>query len=841
MDTKWKKRKIVISFLVFFLGITLTLAGAIGILKTRPSGLSLSKLDQMWNQDYQQTSRFRNYISERLKVFLSMAANLCGQDGYSNSYYYYGSSYNDYYRENGLYDIDYYNNLRYDSLYNDYGTQIAELLRSMEEYQELLNESWADLAEYERILEIMSDLQQQLKELQQAQKELEPLLDPPQENPDADSADDSRDEVFRKSLAQRYHNSIKGDQNLIYSISWDGQELYTNSDLIHPDGSVDSEEYNFLLYFDGQTVKITKDGVQLNVYGDGYYRDDSAWYVPGYRNFPVNENMKKAVICIAAMQTPILYTEGNSQSGDYSQLNNPLYWIYSSHQTRQLLLRKYVVELGLGVLLLIISFFLRKTKREADQGIARIQGKLWVEVKALFLLALLWFLFSKVFVNETGSELLQEITYAYEHMYGWETVTVYGWDILGTIHSLFWIILFWGIYLTVNDLHYNKKIWRQGLIAKLYRTFTARNLKLPLSRKMARRTLAVILAAAVYGILLFWICLLGYEGNMTFGGILIVFLLATALFLAAECVIAAKNMEAARNLEILSRRIIDIRSGNYEKTASDGTVPGDDGPAASNSSPASRPAGDLEDTLSQLEDIRQGMAAALEEQMKSERMKVELIANVSHDIKTPLTSIISYVQFLKQEDGLPEHVKDYVKILDEKSQRLKNMIQDVFAVSKAASGELPIQMEELDFGKLLRQTLADMEEQITECPLTFRTEIPQEPVMILADGQRMYRVFQNLLQNAIKYSLEGSRVYVTLTTDGPQACAAIKNTSQLEPEKGKDFAERFTRGDQSRTDGGSGLGLSIAQSFTEACGGTFAWETNADLFIVTVSFRRITS
>ncbi|MDE6169371.1 MAG: HAMP domain-containing histidine kinase, partial [Acetatifactor sp.] len=332
-----------------------------------------------------------------------------------------------------------------------------------------------------------------------------------------------------------------------------------------------------------------------------------------------------------------------------------------------------------------------------------------------------------------------------------------------------------------------------------------------------------------------------YEGDMTFGGILIVFLLATALFLAAECVIAAKNMEAARSLEALSRRIKDIRSGNYEKTASGSIMPGDDGAAASNSSPASRPAGDLEDVLSQLEDIRQGMAAAVDEQMKSERMKVELIANVSHDIKTPLTSIISYVQFLKQEDELPEHVKDYVKILDEKSQRLKNMIQDVFAVSKAASGELPIQMEELDFGKLLRQTMADMEEQITESPLTFRTEIPQEPVMILADGQRMYRVFQNLLQNAIKYSLAGSRVYVTLTTDGSQACAAIKNTSQLEPEKGKDFAERFARGDQSRTDGGSGLGLSIAQSFTEACGGAFAWETNADLFIVTVSFRQVTS
>ena len=128
--------------------------------------------------------------------------------------------------------------------------------------------------------------------------------------------------------------------------------------------------------------------------------------------------------------------------------------------------------------------------------------------------------------------------------------------------------------------------------------------------------------------------------------------------------------------------------------------------------------------MAQLEDIRHGMATAVDEQMKSERMKVELIANVSHDIKTPLTSIISYVQFLKQEEGLPDHVRDYVTILDEKSQRLKNMVQDVFAVSKAASGELPMHMERLDFGKLLRQTMADMEEQISKSAVSFRTEIP---------------------------------------------------------------------------------------------------------------------
>ncbi len=240
--------------------------------------------------------------------------------------------------------------------------------------------------------------------------------------------------------------------------------------------------------------------------------------------------------------------------------------------------------------------------------------------------------------------------------------------------------------------------------------------------------------------------------------------------------------------------------------------------------------------MENLNDIRNGMNEAVQKQMKSERMKVELVANVSHDIKTPLTSIISYVELLKQEEGLPEHVKEYILILENKSQRLKSMVQDVFEVSKAASGNLPVNLEELDLGKLLRQTIADMGEQIENSSVRLKTEIPENAVMICADGERVYRVFQNLIQNALRYSLEGSRVYVTLREDGRTAIASVKNTSREELPAGMDFTERFTRGDESRSDGGSGLGLSIARSFTEACGGSFKVETIADLFVVTVIF-----
>ncbi len=174
--------------------------------------------------------------------------------------------------------------------------------------------------------------------------------------------------------------------------------------------------------------------------------------------------------------------------------------------------------------------------------------------------------------------------------------------------------------------------------------------------------------------------------------------------------------------------------------------------------------------------------------------------------------------------------------MGEKAQRLKAMVQDVFEVSKAASGQLPVKLEGLDYARLLRQTLADMAQAITESGLTLRTSIPETEVPITADSDRMYRVFQNLIGNALKYSLAGSRVYLTLAVAEGKAVASVRNTSAAELKPGADYTARFVRGDESRTDGGSGLGLSIAESFTRACGGTLAVSTEADLFTVSVTF-----
>ena len=219
-------------------------------------------------------------------------------------------------------------------------------------------------------------------------------------------------------------------------------------------------------------------------------------------------------------------------------------------------------------------------------------------------------------------------------------------------------------------------------------------------------------------------------------------------------------------------------------------------------------------------------------------MKVELITNVSHDLKTPLTSIISYTELLQQEEGLPDHVQDYIRVLSDKSKRLQVMVRDVFEVSKAATGNLSVDIKPIDFAKLLRQTLADMGEAIEESGLALRPRLPESPVWIAADGDRLYRVFQNLIGNALKYSLEGSRIYLELTVADGQAAAVLRNTSREELPDGVDLTERFVRGDSSRSTEGSGLGLSIATSLTAIQGGDFRLTIDGDLFKVTLTLPR---
>ncbi|QSX09010.1 HAMP domain-containing histidine kinase [Alkalibacter rhizosphaerae] len=237
------------------------------------------------------------------------------------------------------------------------------------------------------------------------------------------------------------------------------------------------------------------------------------------------------------------------------------------------------------------------------------------------------------------------------------------------------------------------------------------------------------------------------------------------------------------------------------------------------------------------EAINLGFNESLEEQMKAERMKVALVTNVSHDLKTPLTSIISYTDLLSKEENLSENAKEYIQILSEKSNRLKKIVADLFDLAKSTTGNIQVNLESLDLKTLLQQAVADMDDEIRSSQATLRTSFPEEGAPILSDGNKLYRVIQNLMDNALKYSMPGTRIFLDLTTNQDESIVSLKNTAGYEMDFTKEeILQRFNRGDSSRTTEGSGLGLSIAESFTKVCGGDFDLEIDGDQFKITLRF-----
>ncbi len=235
--------------------------------------------------------------------------------------------------------------------------------------------------------------------------------------------------------------------------------------------------------------------------------------------------------------------------------------------------------------------------------------------------------------------------------------------------------------------------------------------------------------------------------------------------------------------------------------------------------------------------IGEGLYNAVDDSMKNERLKTDLITNVSHDIKTPLTSIINYVDLLKREDLDNERAKNYIQVLDTKSQRLKQLTEDLVEASKVSSGNITLQMERLNFVELVYQTAGEFNEKFEARGLTAITKLPKESVVILADGRRIWRVIENLYNNVAKYALENTRVYVDMEVLQNVVAFSIKNISEQALNiDASELTERFIRGDVSRSTEGSGLGLSIAKNLTQLMGGTFDIYLDGDLFKVTVTF-----
>jgi len=547
-------------------------------------------------------------------------------------------------------------------------------------------------------------------------------------------------------------------------------------------------EYNYFWYFDGEKLRVIDHGKPIDI-----QRRDSGYQriFHGYRYNLAPDNVSDIRVVLAVQDNLVENPYAHSK-------------YYGDQQFLSIIGRIYTGLLVLGLLLLVFAIINRPSKREFDRKLASWMGRMWLEVKLLLsLLALMFF----------GGV-------AYSYYPGWDYPLLVNILFNATLTSCFIIACFWWFYLIIIDLIVNgKSFFTHNSINSLLTRYRKYEKRYPWQKLMLKRAYMLVAAEAALALIsvIFVLIALGSGGL----ALLLAFLIAGAgIYLIYRYL--KRYEETINDLGKLMDHIELIKNGDIG-TRLEVAQDADIYPAVQN-----------------LNYIQEGMGIAVAEKMKSERMKIDLITNVSHDLKTPLTSIISYVELLNKEDGLPEHINDYIGILAQKSEHLKNLIQDLFDLSKASSNNLPLDMETIDLARLAKQALADMEEPIAASGLTFRINIPDEPVYIISDGKKLYRVLENLIMNTLKYSLSGSRVFVDLTVDGKEVTATIKNTAKYEMTFDEDeILQRFVRGDKFRSSEGSGLGLSIAQTFTEVCGGKFSVKIDGDLFKVELRFETI--
>ncbi len=279
-------------------------------------------------------------------------------------------------------------------------------------------------------------------------------------------------------------------------------------------------------------------------------------------------------------------------------------------------------------------------------------------------------------------------------------------------------------------------------------------------------------------------------------------------------------LKKVKEFEVIKAGVKQVKAGDLRHTID---VPGD---------------GELAKLAADVNTITDGLNKAVDNEIKSERLKSELITNVSHDIRTPLTSIITYVDLLKNE-GDQAQAREYIEIIDQKSQRLKTLTDDLFEAAKASSGNIPVDYGKIELVSLITQGLGEFDDKLQTHKLDFKINHPADKVYIEADGKLLWRAIENLLLNIFKYGLEGSRVYIDIIDAGSQAELIIKNISAYELNISADeLMERFTRGDASRSSQGSGLGLSIAKSLIEIQKGSLAIEIDGDLFKVIIQMPK---
>ncbi|NCC43643.1 MAG: HAMP domain-containing histidine kinase [Clostridia bacterium] len=376
------------------------------------------------------------------------------------------------------------------------------------------------------------------------------------------------------------------------------------------------------------------------------------------------------------------------------------------------------------------------------------------------------------------------------------------------------LVLFYGSILIMARKFY-LGIWKESsLIYKIIREYKERTpleKRIQNSRKMWLAAQLICIAGALICII-FWNAYFYLEG----------YWVAAVVFILAGLGICLKQFfsnKVMRDAGILAEKIRRMENGeDFDETV---RLP---------------ESSFLYEASNALENIDSAMRKSVEKQVQAERLKIDLITNMSHDLKTPLTSMVGYTDLLKKSD-LNAEAKDYVEVISVKQEQLKNMIQDLFELSKATSGSEQLNLEVLDMRRLLEQTIGDMEDAIRASEQIIRTRFSAEPLYFIGDNGKMYRVVQNLLENALKYSLPDTRIYLEAEKKNDQIQMSMKNIASYEMDFAPDeIMERFVRGDKSRSTSGHGLGLAIASSFVKNMGGELQVDIDGDLFKVTMHF-----
>ncbi|PIC73574.1 HAMP domain-containing histidine kinase [Sporosarcina sp. P17b] len=527
----------------------------------------------------------------------------------------------------------------------------------------------------------------------------------------------------------------------------------------------------------------------------GYFKADSAQFDNGYE-YPMEEGISFSDEEIATISNPPQYFEGTIIIPSDAAVLGSL-----AEENDNFIRGKYMIYAlwVIGALALVALFTVMKFRKEwvLESRFATMYSRWKIDVKVILLLL-------------TGSIVALYIQSAiYNAMYQLTSLR------LGVIGNVIVSFVLLGILFTAllafQATHLVEQYRKSGALERAFRESYSMQFIRDVRDVFSNRSIGIQLSLLL---VIFFLAGIGFVGGFMDPALIVIYIFCV-LFVAIPALFIFVRRAAYLNRILAATN--DMAAGHLTQAI----------PVKGKSQLAKHAAN--------LNNLREGVRVSINEQAKSERLKTELITNVSHDLRTPLTSIITYTDLLKDETLSSEDRAKYVGILDQKSQRLKTLIEDLFEVSKMASGNLEMVKQRVDLNQLMQQALAEHAEEFVKQDLHIRTILPDEPVFAMVDGQKWWRVLDNLLVNVWKYSLPGTRVYVNLQQVGSNARIILKNVARHELGDNTDeLFERFKRGDESRQTEGSGLGLAIAQSIVELHGGRMEVEVDGDLFKVTI-------